>query len=199
MFLGAGLDTQAYRLVPPTDARAFEIDLPASVACKRQRPEIPDQAEFCRGRSRGRPGTRPGAPGLATLAVPLQPAAAHPADRGTAAAPDLWGSMTTAVERRGTCGGRSPTCGVTGGHGGPDGVLARMRSGDACAPLVTGLGARSPRCSASRSSSRRVSLCPRCSRSWTRSGPSVPPAPARPVSHRWRVVCARWWRPCEER
>ncbi|MDX3584684.1 SAM-dependent methyltransferase [Streptomyces europaeiscabiei] len=37
VFLGAGLDTRAYRLVPPTGARAFEIDLPANIAHKRQR------------------------------------------------------------------------------------------------------------------------------------------------------------------
>jgi methyltransferase (TIGR00027 family) len=37
VFLGAGLDTRAYRLVPPTGVRAFEIDLPANIAYKRQR------------------------------------------------------------------------------------------------------------------------------------------------------------------
>ena len=37
VFLGAGLDTRAYRLVPPTGARAYEIDLPANIADKRQR------------------------------------------------------------------------------------------------------------------------------------------------------------------
>ncbi|MCX4910552.1 SAM-dependent methyltransferase [Streptomyces sp. NBC_00878] len=39
VFLGAGLDTRAYRLVPPTGARAFEIDLSANIAYKRQRLE----------------------------------------------------------------------------------------------------------------------------------------------------------------
>lgn len=37
VFLGAGLDTRPYRLVTPTGARAFEADLPATVAVKRRR------------------------------------------------------------------------------------------------------------------------------------------------------------------
>ncbi|MEU5199350.1 MULTISPECIES: SAM-dependent methyltransferase [Streptomyces] len=39
VFLGAGLDTRAYRLVPSAGARAFEIDLPANIAHKRRRLE----------------------------------------------------------------------------------------------------------------------------------------------------------------
>ncbi|PTH90466.1 SAM-dependent methyltransferase [Streptomyces sp. A244] len=39
VFLGAGLDTRAYRLVPSAGGRAFEIDLPANIAYKRQRLE----------------------------------------------------------------------------------------------------------------------------------------------------------------
>lgn len=37
VFLGAGLDTRAYRLVAPTGARSFETDLPANIAYKRRR------------------------------------------------------------------------------------------------------------------------------------------------------------------
>lgn len=37
VLLGAGFDTQAYRLVAPEGARAFEVDLPVNVARKRER------------------------------------------------------------------------------------------------------------------------------------------------------------------
>jgi methyltransferase (TIGR00027 family) len=37
VFLGAGLDTRAHRLVAPAVARAFETDLPANIAYKRRR------------------------------------------------------------------------------------------------------------------------------------------------------------------
>jgi methyltransferase (TIGR00027 family) len=37
VFLGAGLDTRAYRLVAPAGADAYELDLPANIALKRQR------------------------------------------------------------------------------------------------------------------------------------------------------------------
>lgn len=37
VFLGAGLDTRAFRLVAPVGAEAIEVDLPANVAYKRER------------------------------------------------------------------------------------------------------------------------------------------------------------------
>lgn len=39
VFLGAGLDTRAFRLVAPAGAEAIELDLPANVAYKTPSPE----------------------------------------------------------------------------------------------------------------------------------------------------------------